>query len=208
MTTPPPQPPASELEALWAGEFGDAYVSRNHVHVDQRAGFWAGISERFPCRTILEIGPAHGENLRHLVDGRQPEDLWGLDLNRAALAALVREVPGANAVWGTARDLPFRDRWFDMVFTVGLLIHVPTPTLPLVMAEIVRTSGRFIMAGEYHSDEPDDIGYRGQPGVLVKRDFGAIYQELFPELILREEGFLTQDEHGFDRVTYQVFERP
>jgi spore coat polysaccharide biosynthesis protein SpsF len=208
MTIPPPQPPAAELEGLWSGEFGDAYVNRNHLHVERRAAFWAGISERYPSERILELGPAHGENLRHLVAGRTPEDLWGLDVNRAALAALREEVPGANAVWGTARELPFRDRWFDLVFTVCLLIHIPTPTLPLVMSEIVRTSRRWVFCGEYHADEPTDIGYRGQPGVLVKRNFGALYQELFPELVLREEGFLTQDEHGFDRVTYQVFERP
>ena len=207
MTTPP-QPPASELEDLWSGDFGDAYVSRNHVHVDRRAAFWAGISERFPSERVLELGPAHGENLRHLLPGRRPEDLWGVDINQAALGALRDEVPGANAVWGTVRELPFRDRWFDLTFTVCLLIHIPTATLPLAMAEIVRTSNRWIISGEYHADEPDDIGYRGQPGVLVKRNFGALYQELFPELILREEGFLTQEEHGFDRVTYQVFERP
>ena len=44
-------------------------------------------------------------------------------------------------------------------------------------------------------------------GVLVKRDYGRIYQDLFPDLVLREEGFLTMEEHGFDRVTYQVFEK-
>ena len=206
--TAPPQPPGSDLEGLWAGEFGDAYVERNLVRVPQRADFWTGILDRYPTRRLLELGPAHGENLRHLGATLPVEQLWGLDVNRAALDALAREVPGVNAVWGTARDLPFRDGWFDMVLTVGLLIHIPTDILPLVMAEIVRTSRRWVLCGEYHSDVPDDVGYRGRPGILVKRDFGRLYQELFPDLILREEGFLTQEEHGFDRVTFQVFEKP
>ncbi|MCB0964777.1 MAG: hypothetical protein KDA98_15995, partial [Acidimicrobiales bacterium] len=59
----------------------------------------------------------------------------------------------------------------------------------------------------YHADERTDVHYRGHEGVLVKRDYGRLYQDLFPDLVLREEGFLTMEEHGFDRVTYQVFER-
>jgi SAM-dependent methyltransferase len=41
-----------------------------------------------------------------------------------------------------ARELPFRDAWFDLVFTVGLLIHIPEESLPLVMSEVVRTIHR------------------------------------------------------------------
>ena len=203
MTTPD----ATELEALWAGDFGDGWVDRNGKDFDARAGYWAGIMERFPSRRILEVGAAHGENLRHLARHTEPHDLWGLDLNRAALDAIPKVAPGANAAWGLARELPFRDGFFDLTFTVGLLIHMPDATLPLAMAELVRTSRRYILCGEYHADERTDVNYRGHEGVLVKRDYGRIYQDLFPDLVLREEGFLTMEEHGFDRVTYQVFEK-
>lgn len=200
-------PDARALEDLWAGDFGDQWVDRNGKDFDGRAAFWAGIVERFPSRRILEVGAAHGENLRHLRELATPEDLWGLDLNRAALDAMPKVAPGINAAWGRARELPFRDGFFDLTFTVGLLIHQPDDTLPLVMSELVRTSRRWILCGEYHADERTDVNYRGQEGVLVKRDYGGLYQQLFPDLVLREEGFLTMEEHGFDRVTYQVFER-
>jgi pseudaminic acid biosynthesis-associated methylase len=197
---------ADDLEQLWAGEFGDAYVTRNHVAVDERAGFWDRILGQYPSRRVLEVGPAHGENLRHLARSIPPHDLWGVDINDQALEAMRQVVPGSNGVWGIARELPFRDRYFDLVLTVGLLIHQPDDTLPLVMGEIVRCSNRWVLCGEYQADETTDVNYRGMPGVLLKRDYGRIYQELFPDLELREEGFLTR-EHGFDRVTYQVFER-
>jgi pseudaminic acid biosynthesis-associated methylase len=198
---------AVRLETLWAGDFGDAYVERNMVEVPERAAFWRGVLDRCPSRNVLEVGCAHGENLRHLAQTLPPHHVWGADLNTRALAEVPRVAPGTNAVWSIARELPFRDRYFDLVFTVGLLIHVPEDTLGLVMQEIIRCSGRWILCGEYHSDETVDINYRNQPGVLVKRDYGRIYQELFPELALREEGYLERDE-GFDRVTYWIFERP
>jgi pseudaminic acid biosynthesis-associated methylase len=197
---------ANDLEDLWAGEFGDAYLTRNHVAVDERAAFWERIVRQYPSRRVLEIGPAHGENLRHLARVVQPHDLWGVDINDQALDAMRQVVPGSNGVWGVARELPFRDRHFDLVFTVGLLIHQPDETLPIVMAEIVRCSNRWVLCGEYEAEETTDVNYRGMPGVLLKRDYGRIYQSLFRNLELREEGLLTRED-GFDRVTYQVFER-
>jgi len=200
------EPEPSRLESLWAGEFGDAYVERNRKPVPERAGFWRDIVERFPMTRVLEVGCAHGENLHHLARVLEPHNVWGADLNASALAAVPDTAPGANAVWSLARELPFRDRWFDLVFTVGLLIHQPEDSLGIVMSEIVRCSGRWIMCGEYHSDTSEDINYRDRPGVLYKRNYGKLYTDLFPQLELREEGFLER-EQGFDRVTYQVFER-
>jgi pseudaminic acid biosynthesis-associated methylase len=198
---------AGKLEELWAGEFGDAYVERNAATVDIRRGFWSDIVDQFPARNALEVGCAAGANLQVLSEGIPANQLWGSDVNTAALTRLQESVPGVNATWGVARDLPFRDRWFDLVFTVGLLIHQPDATLPLVMSEIVRCSRRWILWGEYHAEEQTQVQYRGLDGVLFKRDYGHIYQDLFPELTLRAEGFLTK-EQGFDRVTWQVFERP
>ena len=197
---------ADRLEKLWAGGFGDSYVDRNAGDVQVRAPFWRGILEQFPSQRILEVGAAHGANLRVLSDMVPAHQLWGADINKAALAALPELAPGVNGSWALARELPFRDRWFDLVFTVGLLIHQPDSTLPLVMSEIVRCSRRWVMWGEYHSDDPTEVTYQGQEGVLFKRDYGRLYRELFPGLELRAEGFLTKEE-GFDRVTWQVLER-
>src|SRR4051794_33703402 len=141
---------AAALEQRWQGEFGDAYVQRNDVEADARREFWERTIRDFPFRRVLEVGCAHGENLRHLARTLDPHDLYGLDINDAALRRLGEVVPGANATWGAARRLPYRDQFFDVVFTVGLLIHQPSDTLPLVMAEIVRCSRRWVMCGEYH----------------------------------------------------------
>lgn len=126
-----------------------------------------------------------------------------MDINPVVLDALRGHVPGVHPVLGVARDLPFPDDSFDLVVTVGLLIHIPDEALEQVMGELVRVSSRYVLSGEYHADEPTRITYRGHDDVLFKRDYGRLYQEWFPELDLVEERFLTKDE-GFDRVTIDL----
>jgi hypothetical protein len=74
------------------------------------------------------------------------------------------------------------------------------------MSEIVRCSNKYVLCGEYFADEVTEVPYRGETGALFKRDYGAYYLELFPNLRLVKEGFLGK-EHGWDDVTWWLFER-
>lgn len=197
---------ARRLEELWAGEFGNAYVERNRAGGEPRAPFWEAILTEFPSRRVLEVGCNVGLNLTWIARHVPPHDVYGVDVNDVALGHLRRAIPGANALHAAARELPFRDGWFDLVLTVGVLIHQPESTLPIVMNEVVRCSRRYVLCGEYHAAQTTEVPYREQTGALFKRDYQRLYQELFPELRLRRQGFLGRDQ-GWDDVTYSVFEK-
>ena len=197
---------ARRLERLWAEEFGDAYVERNRASSPVRMPFWRDILAEFPAQRVLEVGCNVGGNLIPIAQLTRPADVFGVDVNQKALELLRAEMPGVNAVAAVARALPFRDNWFDMTFTMGVLIHQPPDLLPLVMSEVVRCSRRFILCGEYYAETPTEVEYRGQAGALFKRDFGGFYEKLFPDLRLRKKGFLSQ-EAGWDDITYWVFEK-
>jgi pseudaminic acid biosynthesis-associated methylase len=202
--------PASEakrLEELWQGQFGDAYTERNRAAGEARAPFWQAIFAEFLVQRVLEVGCNLGANLQWVITHVSPHQVYGVDINLKALEEIHRNLPTLNAVWTPARELPFRDRWFDLVFTMGVLIHQPETTLPVVMAEIVRCSRRYVLCGEYFAEQTTEVPYRGQEGALFKRNYGRLYQELFPELILRKQGFLKREE-GWDDVTYWLFEKP
>lgn len=201
------QPEAQRLENLWAGDFGNEYLQRNIAAGEGRAPFWHDLLNEFPVKNVLEIGCNVGPNLGWIAQNVPEHHIFGVDINVQALAELRRRLPGVNALFSPARILPFRDRFFDMVFTTGVLIHQPLETLPLVMAEIVRCSKRYVLCGEYASDQLEEIPYRGYRGALFKRDFGGLYQELFPELTLRKTGFLARAQGGWDDVTYWLFEK-
>jgi ubiquinone/menaquinone biosynthesis C-methylase UbiE len=141
-----------------------------------------------------------------VVDRVPPRSVYGIDINESALDR-IRGRLHVNAIWSPARELPFRDRLFDLVFTAGVLIHQPETTLPLVMAEVVRTSRRYVLALEYHASETVEVAYRGHEGALFKRDYGRLYRELFPTLRELDSGKLGS-EQGWDDVTWWLFEKP
>jgi pseudaminic acid biosynthesis-associated methylase len=200
------EPEAKRLEQLWGGDFGDEYVQRNIEAAKPRAPFWNTLLDKIQVTRALEVGCNVGGNLVWLAERLPADGVYGVDINRKALAHLRNVVPNVNALHSPARTLPFRDGFFDLTFTMGVLIHQPPETLPLVMSEIVRCSRRYVLCGEYFAPEPTEVAYRGQTGALFKRDFGGYYQQLFPELRQLDTGFLGKDQ-GWDDVTYWLFEK-
>lgn len=196
---------ARRLEGLWRGDFGDEYVDRN-TEFTARETFWNERLARCRPTRVLEVGCNLGGNLQWIAKMVPADRITGVDVNIKALLQLAERVPGVNAVWSAAGNLPFEDGLFDMVFTMGLLIHQPESTLPAVMSEMVRCSSRWVLCGEYFAEETVEVQYRGYDGALFKRDYGRLFQELSPALTLREQGFLSRDE-GWDDVTWWLFER-
>ena len=197
---------AARLEELWAGEFGNAYVDRNRgVHAPREA-FWTGLVDELTPKRVLEVGCNLGGNLQWIARRLPPADVYGVDVNPHALDELRAAIPGVNALTAAGRELPFRDAWFDLVFTMGVLIHQPESTLPLVMSEIVRCSRRWVLCGEYFAEQSTEVAYRNQPGALFKRNYGRLYAELFPGLRLVRQEFYGRDQ-GWDDVTVWLFEK-
>ncbi len=195
---------AERLEKLWSGEFGNAYVDRNSGP-DTRGPFWRQLLERYPVERVLEVGCNIGGNLQWIVEKVPARQVYGIDVNEKALA-IVRNRLQVNVTWSVARELPFRNGWFDLTFTAGLLIHQPEEVMKDVMSEVVRCSRRYVLCLEYFAKETVEVPYRGQTGALFKRDYGRIYAESFPALTQRESGFLGKDQ-GWDDVTWWLFEK-
>lgn len=197
---------AERLEALWSGSFGDDYVERNAGSYDARESFWTDLIGRARPARVLEVGCNVGGNLRWIEPQVGAGDLYGVDVNLGAISRLRQELPTVNSLWAPGRDLPFRDRMFDLVFTMGVLIHQPDTTLPRLMAEMVRCSNRYVLCGEYFAEVDTEVPYRGVEGALFKRDYGGRFAEMFPELELVDTGFLSRDD-GWDDVTWWLFVR-
>lgn len=204
MSEPRHDSEAARLEDLWAGDFGGQYVERNRAAGGDRGPYWRGLVDRLSPSSALEVGCNVGANLQHLVAAGL-DDVWGVDVNRASLTELHQRLPGVSAGWAVARSLPFRDGWFDLVFTVAVLIHVPEDALPLAMGELVRCSRRHVLCIEYLADETVEVDYRGQVGAFFKRDYGAVLRGLFPELTLLDEGQVGKSDGFDDGLGYWLF---
>ena len=202
-----------QLDA-WRGAFGDAYIERNCASqeaVAQRVRMWARILERLPPGapgSILEVGCNIGLNLRALgrVTGAA---LSAVEPNARARERIIADgvLAPTNIQEASALALPFADGAFDMAFTSGVLIHVAPEDLAQAVDEICRVAKRYIVCAEYFAATPEERVYRGQQGLLFKRDFGGFYLDRQPSLRILDYGFFWKRATGLDDITWHLFEK-
>jgi pseudaminic acid biosynthesis-associated methylase len=186
------------MAADWAGEFGDEYTDRNQDLPDRTEFF--NTLKPYQITNVFEVGCNIGTNLIAIRDALGC-DVSGCDINDKALDRASEEE--LLVYWEDATDLDHGCDEYDLVFTVGLLVHLNTPELIKCMREINRISSGLVMFAEYEGDDIE-VPYRGNRGALMKRDYGGIYNALFPDAVLMDKGFLPR-EMGFDDVTYWIF---
>lgn len=204
MTEIPEANDPRHVERLFAGDFGAAYTARNQAVDPRKPAFFLDLFRRHGVQRVLECGSNLGLNLGDAIAAGL--DVWGIDIQRTAVQRAWAERGGGNFVVGSLFDLPFRDGWFDLAFTCGVLIHVPPSGLADAMAEMHRVSRRYLLCAEYHDDAEVAVPWRGQGSALWRRNYKALWLERFPGLTLVEEGYKSPEE-GFDRITWQLFRK-
>jgi len=205
--------PTKQLEA-WKGLFGDEYVNRNAYadwKVKEGAKAFRTILDENEVSSILEVGSNIGLNLIYLNElFKKNVDLYAIEPNEKAFRKLTKENPvKIKKAWNCdAFNLPLKESSVDLVFTAGVLIHIAPDDLGRITDEIIRVSKRYVLCIEYFSRDPVEVAYRGQRGLLYKRDFGSYYLDRFPELYCAKYGFLWQrDFQVFDSPNWWLFEK-
>jgi pseudaminic acid biosynthesis-associated methylase len=202
----------------WQGPFGKEYADRNPVTsaaVNEASAVFGRMLDEAGVRTaigsVVEIGANTGINLRGLRRLLPPTAvLAAVEPNTAACARLRAdaELRAHDVLAADAYDIPLADASYDLVFTNGVLIHVPPARLGTAMREIARVARRYVLCSEYFAHDPTEIAYRGRMGMLWKRDFGRAYLEHCPELTVLRYGFIWQHEFpNFDDLNWWVFEK-
>lgn len=202
----------------WQGNFGAEYIERNRATADatsdaaivfRRILETSGILSQ--VNSVLEVGASVGINLFGLRQVLGPKALLAaVEPNVLACEELRRneDLRLAEVIESDAYRIPLSDESYDLVLTNGVLIHIPPDRLSQAMNEIVRISRSFVLCSEYFSHVPMEVPYRGQSGLLWKRDFGRAYLENNPELKVRNYGFLWQMEFPyFDNLNWWLFEK-
>lgn len=184
----------NEME-FWKSKFGSDYTDRNSYTVPDLDAFYlkewgitrtamnAAMLGDIALSRILEVGCNVGNQLRCLqaMGFRQ---LYGIELQGYAVERAKALSENINIIQGSAFDLPFKDNYFDMVFTSGVLIHISEADLPAVMDEIYRSTSKYIWGFEYFAETHQEINYRGNSAKLWKGNFAQKYLDRFPSLRL------------------------
>lgn len=190
-----------DTKKVWAGEFGDDYHRRNWVDWQKRVPFFKHILELTGARSVLEFGCGPGWNLSACKRAFTDVEVMGHEINEEA------EEMARHAGLLGVRDWDYKMSTLpeaELVFTVGCLIHIPPADIEPTMKSLIDKSYKYVMAVEYEAAEETEIKYRGQMGLLWKRPYGEMYQELGLSVV--ETGKLQQDV-GFDNCRYWLMEK-
>jgi len=181
----------------WKNEFGKDYTDRNHMTVTEMDSLYKknyGISRTdlnkeflkdFDKKIkILEIGSNIGNQLLCLQN-MGFKNLYGLEPQLYAIELSKKQTRHINIIEGNAFDIPFKDKYFDLVFTSGVLIHINPENIDKALDEIYRCSNSFIWGFEYYIPKGYEmIQYREKEELLWKTDFSKLFLDRFPDLIL------------------------
>jgi hypothetical protein len=75
------------------------------------------------------------------------------------------------------------------------------------MSEMVRVAKRLVFCAESYAPETTKVRYRGQDGARFQRDYGNLFEELFPhELLLLRDGLFSPSD-GWDGENWWLFSR-
>jgi pseudaminic acid biosynthesis-associated methylase len=180
----------------WAGDFGKEYTDRNALSLEELELLYKGyygitrmemnrkfVGDLDKDIKVLEVGSNIGNQLLCLQN-MGFKNLYGIELQSYAVELSKSRTKGINIIQGSAFDIPFKDNFFNLVFTSGLLIHIAPENIAEVLDEICRCAKQYIWGLEYYADEHTMINYRGHTDLLWKADFPKLFLDRFKDLRL------------------------
>jgi pseudaminic acid biosynthesis-associated methylase len=200
----------NEQQNFWANNYALEYIRKNS-EFDQLRGIeaWNTMLARTDLiSSMLECGCNIGRNLGFLNVAMPTVKKSVIEISKPAFDFVTSRYSLTEAFNGPieASDLSGP---FDLVFTIGVLIHIHPDHLLANMSRIFDYSQKYILLGEYFNRTPVMLEYQGEKDKLFKRDFGKLFIEKFPVRLV-DYGFLwghIYDVAGFDDITWWLFEK-
>lgn len=163
-------------EALW-----DKYTDENESPLKHSPSeFIYNMSLGLGAKKICELGCNVGNNLTNFPS---TFDVTGVDLNKTAIEKSKNRFPSFNFEVARIQDTLFHDSEFDVVFTRGVLIHVPEKDLDNALKEIFRISNKWVFHLEYFGKDGQMIPWKRGTDLLWYRNMKERWQKYDVEII-------------------------
>ncbi len=183
---------------FWQGNFGKEYTDRNTfstaeldlIYKEQYGVTRTEMSREFlnqhNIARTLEVGCNVGNVLLNL-QSIGIEHLYAIELQQYAVEKAKERTKGINIIQGSAFDIPFKDGYFDLVFTSGVLIHISPNDVQSAIDEMYRVTNKYIWGFEYYADQYTEIDYHGNGDKMWKTNFAELFLNRYSDLKLVKE---------------------
>lgn len=202
----------TEQEKFWQGKFGDAYIERNteEVCMSGKIAFWSKIlSKTVGVESCIEYGSNIGLNLKAIKMLCHTMDLHAVEINDTAVEIMKNDKSFPVTVYhDSILDVNIEDK-YDLVFTMGVLIHINPNELMTVYEKLYNTSKKYVLIAEYYNPCPMELNYRGNKERLFKRDFAGEFMDMYPDCKLEDYGFIYHRDNNFplDDITWFLMKK-
>ncbi|MCA9813404.1 MAG: class I SAM-dependent methyltransferase [Nitrosarchaeum sp.] len=149
------------------------------------------------AKKICEAGCNVGNNLSSFT---QDYDVCGIDMNEQALASAQNRYPEFRFKQENLKKISFADDSFDVVFTRGVLIHIPDEDLDDVLSELLRISKKWVFNLEYFGEDGKMIEWKRGDNLLWYRNMLQRWQE-YPVQIVSDAEIPSHIDSGKTRYT-------
>lgn len=202
----------SEQERFWAKTYTEDYIRKN-CEFDHQLGAeaWRKMLKEAhgEVANFLECGCNIGRNIEQLKLALPNAKHSIIEISEPAFKFVTARHDFSEAYNGPILDSDLGKASYDLVFTMGVLIHINPDQLLDHMKKMFEYSRKYVLIGEYFNRTPVSVEYQGEKDKLFKRDFGKLFLENF-EVKLLDYGFLwgqIYDPAGFDDITWWLFEK-
>ena len=200
----------NEQQNFWANDYAEDYIKKNS-QFDRLLGteVWQKmLAKTDEIESVLECGCNIGRNIGLLSEVLPMAKVSIIEISKPAFDFCTQHYEIDQAFNDSIEQVNF-EKTFNLVFVMGVLIHIYPDNLLKVMHKIYDFSNKYILLGEYFNRTPMMLKYQGKEDKLFKRDFGRLFIENF-SVTLVDYGFLwghIYDSAGFDDITWWLFEK-
>lgn len=145
-TTGPPERLSPVIDRT-RESFGYQWTKFSEMVCDFEQNFWNYLApatpETFRGRLGLDAGCGFGRHIFHAA--RNGAEMVGMDFSRAIESTRqnTRDLPNVHLVQGDIYAPPFADGTFDLVYSIGVLHHLPDPQRGLnTLTPLARSGGQ------------------------------------------------------------------
>jgi pseudaminic acid biosynthesis-associated methylase len=180
---------------VWTSQFGEDYTSRNtYENIDDHNQSYIdyyGKTKDELNKEILSTLPKNlkilevGSNIGYQLASLQRfgfYNLYGIEIQRNCVDQSKKLWKGIDIIQASGFDIPFKNNFFDLVFTNNVLIHISPKDIDIVLNEMNRVSAKYIYGFEYYSEKYESINYRDNKDLLWKTDFANLFLKKFSNL--------------------------